>query len=565
MQVKTQSPECEAGVQCCQPKIFTQFQILKNVAVVCAGVLLLFTAYDGLTMLQSTMNKEQGIGVWSQAIMYFFFSVSAIFFPKYVIKKFGTKTTYAFSMLTYIPYIASNFYSHWVLVIPVSILIFLGAALIWGAQASYLNNVSVMYVDISTSSSGRNIPHESISSISNNITPCRYEMELKSNSIATIVSKSDIENSPDANSQQYVKNKYNTSINDKFYSVPFKNAEYSNIVENGKVNRSVQMNSKAAEVMARSEEGRKRLKMIESTTARFFGFHGVAYLTCHLWGNLLTYFILQTDVEVNATNNSTCVCGASFCNVASACFEQNVELPSERMRYILTATCVCIGVIALLIVVFFLDPLENEKEEVTFSTDLLMATYKLAKKKELVLLIPASFYIGMVQGFYTGDFTKSFVGCAWGTYHVGLVAASYGSLCGLSSFSSGWLVKRLGRIPIFSAASLTNIAACALMLAWKPTADEPVMFFVIAGMWGVHVGAIWSQLRAFYGILFKADEEAAFAAFHVWYALGFCLSFAYSNYFCTYVKIYVLIVVGTLGFIGYLTVEILCFKNKASK
>ncbi|GBO20242.1 UNC93-like protein [Araneus ventricosus] len=519
MQLKTQHPASEAGAQQCPNRSFTRLQMLKNVTVICAGVLLLFTAYDGMTMLQSTMNRDQGIGVWSQAIMYFFFSVSAIFFPKYVIKKFGTKITYVLSMVAYIPYIASNFYSHWVLVVPVSILIGLGAALIWGAQASYLNNVSVMYVDIGMNSNGKNGSEKNISCISNNITFWGSEKKdnrsvscdlasfksyfrndeknvtlksyenvwLKRNSIAAIGPKSGIDNFSNISAQQ---DKYKTSVNDQFYSAPFKNAENFNVVENNETN------SKVAEVGKNSDGIKKRRKMIESTTARFFGFHGVAYLTCHLWGNLITYFILQTDVDMNAVSNSSCVCGADFCNIASECFEQNIEQPSERIRYILTGTCVCIAIIAVLIVAFFLDPLESEKkEEVTFSMDLLMATYKLAKKKELIFLIPASFYIGMVQGFYTGDFTKSFVGCAWGTYHVGLVAVSYGAMCGISSFSSGWLVKRVGRIPIFSAASLVNIAACATMLAWRPTAEEPAMFFVIAGMWGVHVGAIWSQLR----------------------------------------------------------------------
>ncbi|CAL1292382.1 unnamed protein product [Larinioides sclopetarius] len=532
MQIKTQHPASEVGGQNCSTRSFTRLQIVKNVFVICAGVLLLFTAYDGMTMLQSTMNREQGIGVWSQAIMYFFFSVSAIFFPKYVIKKFGTKITYAFSMIAYIPYIASNFYSHWALVVPVSILIGLGAALIWGAQASYLNNVSVMYVDIGMNSNGKNAPEKNISCISNNINFWSTEkgdnrsvscdltsfkphlksdeknvglkslenLGLKRNSIAVIIPKSGMDSSSNFNVQR---NKHRASMNDKFYSVPFTDAGYNNLVENSEEKRCVQTNSKAVKIAKGNEGMRKRRKMIESTTARFFGFHGVAYLTCHLWGNLITYFILQTDVDMNAVSNATCVCGADFCNVASKCFEQNIEQPRESIRYVLTGTCVCIAIIAVLAVVFFLDPLESEKkEEVTFSMDLLMATYKLAKKKELILLIPASFY--------------SFVGCAWGTYHVGLVAVSYGAMCGISSFSSGWLVKRVGRIPIFSAASLVNIGACATMLIWRPTAEEPAMFFVIAGMWGVHVGAIWSQLRAFYGILFKADEEAAFAAFHVW-------------------------------------------------
>ncbi|PRD29164.1 UNVERIFIED_CONTAM: UNC93-like protein [Trichonephila clavipes] len=72
-------------------------------------------------------------------------------------------------------------------------------------------------------------------------------------------------------------------------------------------------------------------------------------------------------------------------------------------------------------------------------------------------------------------------------------------------------------------------------------------------------------LLAFYGVLFKADEEAAFAVFHVWFPLGFALSFGYSAYFCTSFKIYLMMIICTLGFVGYVTVEILYRKNKTKK
>ncbi|GIY77730.1 UNC93-like protein [Caerostris extrusa] len=228
----------------------------------------------------------------------------------------------------------------------------------------------------------------------------------------------------------------------------------------------------------------------------------------------MTYFVLLSDVHhEHVSNSSGCLCGADFCSTVSTCFEHNIEKPSDQIRFILTGICVCIGIASVL----------------------------LRKEKEILLLLPASFHIGMVQGFYTGDFTKAFIACAWGTYHVGLVTVLYGTVCGVSSFCCGCLVKKIGRIPVFFAAHLVNVAACLFLLFWSPSAEEPDMFFAAAGMWGIYVGALWSQLRAFYGVLFKVDEEAAFAAFHVWYSLGFTLSFAYSNYFCTYAHVYAII------------------------
>ncbi|CAL1292381.1 unnamed protein product [Larinioides sclopetarius] len=562
---------------------YSKLRIIKNVVVLSVGVHLLFTAYDGLTMLQSTMNREQGIGVISQAVVYVCFCISAVLFPKYIIKKLGSKSTFAFSMLTYLPYVASNFYSHWTLMIPTSILIGLGAALLWGSQAIYLNDIAMMYSELIMNSRQRLTFREDDSSKNSlnrrEAAKSRCTRSLSCDPKYLVIYSNDFNN---------VILQSCKSIDEKRYSIPiaeslsatyietdtvgqyggvFKGNEEMNYgsfksIENLSRNEKSFSSAKSVEVSKQQEKANNRRRLIESTTARFFGFHGVAYLSSHITSNLMTYYILQSEVPEGTTSNSSCICGADYCNVESKCFDENIVEPSDQIRYILTAACVCIGIISVLIVFVFLDPIETEKEEVSFSIDLLMATCKLAKRKTLLLLIPFSFYIGMVQGFFTGDFNKSFVGCAWGTYHVGLVAVCYGAVCGISSFSSGWLVKRLGRIPIFVTATVVNLGANIFLLSWSPSADEPRWFFVGAGLWGVFVGAIWSQLRAFYGVLFKADEEAAFAAFHVWYSLGFTLSFGYSNYICTFVKIYILITVCILGFVGYLSVEIMHLKNK---
>ncbi|KAF8786180.1 protein unc-93 homolog A-like [Argiope bruennichi] len=566
---------------------FSKLRIMKNIAVLGVGVHLLFFAYDGLSMLQSTMNREQGIGVISQATLYLCFCISAVLFPKYAIKKLGSKSTFAFSMLTYLPYVASNFYSHWALVIPTSILIGLGAALLWGSQATYLNDISLMYAELISNARDRKRQRNS-GSERNSLSRRENVKSQSKRSLSCNPSYFVIYNN-EANNLML---KLNKTTDAKRYSFPvaetpgaFTGADSINrCIEDDAAQENERMHYGSlddVEKSSRYEHGEKglavassiessrqqldmseRSKVIESTTARIFGFHGVTYLSSHVTSNLMTYYILQSEIPEGTKSNSSCVCGSDYCNVESLCFEQNIVAPSDQVRYILTTACVCVGFISVLIVFLLLDPLEEEKEEVSFSTDLLMATYKLGKRKELLLLIPLSLYIGMAQGFFTGDFNKSFVGCAWGTYHVGLVAICYGAVSGVSSFSSGWLVKRLGRIVIFVTATVVHLGANVFLLSWSPSADEPHMFFIAAGLWGMFVGVIWSQLRAFYGVLFKADEEAAFAAFHVWYSLGFSLSFACSNYICTGVKIYILLAICILGFLGYLSVEMLHLKNK---
>lgn len=61
---------------------------------------------------------------------------------------------------------------------------------------------------------------------------------------------------------------------------------------------------------------------------------------------------------------------------------------------------------------------------------------------------------------------------------------------------------------------------------------------------------------ALYGVLFRAEEEAAFANFKLWESVGFSLAFGYSIFLCVTDKIYILLTFLILGISGYITVEI---------
>ncbi|GFX26217.1 protein unc-93 homolog A [Trichonephila clavipes] len=124
---------------------FTKFRILKNLVVISSTFVMLFTAYDGLSMLQSTMNKEGNIGTISQAVVYAGFCTSSLLLPKYVIKKLGCKITILISSISFIPYIAANFYPTFLTMMPSAFLLGLGESLLWGAQCTYFNESALFY------------------------------------------------------------------------------------------------------------------------------------------------------------------------------------------------------------------------------------------------------------------------------------------------------------------------------------------------------------------------------------------------------------------------------------
>ena len=60
----------------------------------------------------------------------------------------------------------------------------------------------------------------------------------------------------------------------------------------------------------------------------------------------------------------------------------------------------------------------------------------------------------------------------------------------IGSISFGSAVRAFGRVPIFVFASLVNAALIITMFLWRPNPSEPVIFFVIAGLWGL-ADSIW--------------------------------------------------------------------------
>lgn len=121
-----------------------------------------------------------------------------------------------------------------------------------------------------------------------------------------------------------------------------------------------------------------------------------------------------------------------------------------------------------------------------------------------------------------------------------------------------------------------------VMLFWRPHPESPLVFFAIAGLWGVG-DAVWqtqingmfipifknllgTKLRekkliktlfpGLYGLLFRRNKEAAFSNYRLWESAGFVIAYAYSTTLCARMKLYVLFGNLVLGVIGYIIVEI---------
>lgn len=69
-------------------------------------------------------------------------------------------------------------------------------------------------------------------------------------------------------------------------------------------------------------------------------------------------------------------------------------------------------------------------------------------------------------------------------------------------------------------------------------------------------------IAALSGILFPGKEEAAYSNFRLWESTGSVITYAYSPYLCTHIKLYLLLGLLLIGISGYTGIEMLKSKKQ---
>lgn len=100
-----------------------RFKIIKNMIVISFGFLFLFTAFQSLQNLQSSLNPDEGLGLASLSVIYGALILSCMFVPPYMIGRLGCKWTLVLSMISYVLYTVANYYARWWTLIPASVLL----------------------------------------------------------------------------------------------------------------------------------------------------------------------------------------------------------------------------------------------------------------------------------------------------------------------------------------------------------------------------------------------------------------------------------------------------------
>jgi len=124
-------------------------KIIKNILLISLAFLFNFNAFQGLSRLQSSLHRVDGMGTITSSVLYGSLVLSCMFVPKMIIYAIGHRWTIAVSFSGYILWMAANGYAVWGTMITASILVGLCAAPLWTAQCSYFTIVAGRYAKIS--------------------------------------------------------------------------------------------------------------------------------------------------------------------------------------------------------------------------------------------------------------------------------------------------------------------------------------------------------------------------------------------------------------------------------
>ena len=91
----------------------TKIRSYKNLIILSLGFLFLFTAFQALQNLQSSIHKDANLGLASLCVIYAALVLSCMFVPSLVIGKFGAKYAIIVAMGGYVLYTIANFYPRW--------------------------------------------------------------------------------------------------------------------------------------------------------------------------------------------------------------------------------------------------------------------------------------------------------------------------------------------------------------------------------------------------------------------------------------------------------------------
>ncbi|CAF4895068.1 unnamed protein product [Rotaria sp. Silwood1] len=287
-------------------------------------------------------------------------------------------------------------------------------------------------------------------------------------------------------------------------------------------------------------------KKVADIVSLFFGIFFAIFGTSTIWGNLISYFILNQSNNPEKFN-----CGVYFDPLSK---NETNKAPnvSDLTRYVLCGVFVGMGIVSM-ILLLLLDQIRPTKPQPVAQSlkrglEVVQSLFRWENIDQL-LLSPLTMWTTVENAFIIAQFTRAFITCLVGIRYIGLVMICNGICNALSSYIFGDLVKYIGRIGCFIIAAILNYASIIVMYFWRPLEDHMYVLFIIAGVWGI-AGAVWqSQVVAAYTVLYSETDSSAIAKYRLWKAIGSLVTYGYASYITIELTLIILFVFLTVSMI----------------
>ncbi|CAK9294227.1 unnamed protein product [Gordionus sp. m RMFG-2023] len=480
----------------------------KNLVALGISFFLLFSVFQALSTLQTSVNAYRELGSTSMCIIYGFFICSGLFLPKLLISYLTIKWTMVLCMFMYTSFVAVNFKPAWYTLFPTSVLLGLAAGPLWISQSVYVTSMSKL---LSKPVSGNE------------------EKNDKNRVDISVIS-----------TPQPPSNSVGTMVNCKKFTMKI-----------GEIGTRTIENSEQAGNMA----------------PFLFGIFFTFYNTGMVFGQLISSLTLRSDIVTKSRDNYSIFnhsinCGSAFCFNYET--EASIFKPSLAKMYTLYAVYTAVSLSALLVVAIFVDnlPRESVKDENGIERDNSVSTMCLSTLNQMrdprqLLLIPLSVYYGLHQGFISADFSKAYVTCYYGVAYLGFVMMVYGGVSAIVCPISGYLTKKLPCWSLFLIAAITHscIVYPTLTFATQDFSSHFYLMFIVAGLSGFFYGLCQPQISGLYSSIFPRNPEPAFANHRLWESVGVIISFSYHEVLCMKSKLIFLTAILALATVSYIVLE----------
>ena len=278
-----------------------------------------------------------------------------------------------------------------------------------------------------------------------------------------------------------------------------------------------------------------------------------------------------SPIEKNLTDETRIKIDESCGAFASIEDEECPERPADSAVNLLISIYLALGAIAILITVFLLENIQirTDQENPTPKQLILNTIRHCWEDKRQQVLIALTMYSGFKQAFLAADLTEGYISCALGVNYVGLVLCGYGAVDSLVSWGAGKLGAKLGgrfgRGYLLGTAFGLDLVLITCLLLWRPYPTGLVPFFWVTILWSMSDAIFQTQLYTVYGVEFNTSTDAAFSNFRVWEALGFAIAYGYQSFLSTRVKLYILMGVISISYIGYTWLELIASSDQSKK